>query len=306
MKIPIIYDDLFLNHDTGYGHPERPERISAIVDALKSEVSHLIEWKSPRPATEEDLLRVHPESYIRQLQRICSEGGGYLDADTPLSPESKSVARLSAGSWLTGVDEVVDNLRSAIVISRPPGHHAESRRGMGFCLYSNAALAAYYAVSRKDVENVAVFDWDVHHGNGTQHILQDDSRFAYCSIHQYPFYPGTGSEDERGRFKNVLNIPLPAGSTGRDYLNRFDSQVKPFIEGFSPGLLMISAGFDAARLDPLGGMSLEPDDFSRLLKKCLDIRTPVLIGLEGGYDLSTLRQSVSGMVKTLAKVSGVE
>ena len=210
-----------------------------------------------------------------------------MDSDTPVCSESYNIALKSAGAWLDGVDEVIEG-RAAIVLSRPPGHHAESDRAMGFCLFSNAALAATYALKQNDINKVAIFDWDVHHGNGSQHIVQSNPDIVYVSIHQFPFYPGTGSQLEKGDYDNVLNIPVPSGYGSTEYSPIFDEQVFPFIQNFRPDLLIISAGFDAHRNDPLAGINLVAKDFAYMTKRCLEIQPNLLLGLEGGYDLEAL------------------
>ena len=204
----------------------------------------------------------------------------------------------SAGAWLDGVDEILAG-NSAMVLSRPPGHHAETDRAMGFCLFSNAALAATYSLKQDNIKKVAIFDWDVHHGNGTQNIVQSNPNIAYCSIHQFPFYPGTGSQLERGDFNNVLNIPVPAGYGSIEYKSIFDEQVFSFIKNFSPNLLIISAGFDAHRRDPLAGINLENEDYAYMARQCLKIHSNILIGLEGGYDLKALQNSTQRHVDAL-------
>lgn len=298
--IHIIYDDQFLEHDTGSDHPERPERLTSIINALKQlEPQHRFNWVKPRKATLDELRWIHSDEHIQNIRLLSESGGGYTAPDTYISSASYEAALLSAGAWLDAVDIVVNKKEWVFVISRPPGHHAERDIAMGFCLFSNAALAAHYAVNEKSFSKVAVFDWDVHHGNGTQHILEKDSSFAYCSMHQHPLYPGTGKSDETGKFNNVLNIPMSAGSDGSDYNHEFVEKVDPFIRSFDPDLFIISAGFDAARLDPLGGMDLEPDDFAELLKKCKSIQNPLLIGLEGGYDLDALSQSIVKLVEVI-------
>lgn len=305
--IPVIYDDRLLAHITGRQHPERPDRLKAIVNALRSStLSESIDWISPRPATLDELLWIHTHAHIDKVRTMAESGGGYLDEDTPVCSESYAIALLSAGAWLKGVDETLNRKQNAIVISRPPGHHAESDRAMGFCLFSNAALAAHYAVRQKGISRVAVFDWDVHHGNGTQHILEKDNRFYYCSMHQAPHYPGTGGIHEKGEFDNVLNIPLPAGSNGEDYLIRFREDVVPFIKRANPQLLIISAGFDAARSDPLSSMDLEPEDFADLLQNCDQFDVPIVIGLEGGYDCDTLGKSMILLAKIIKDQNGKE
>ena len=212
--------------------------------------------------------------------------------------ESYSIALKSAGAWLDAVDEVI-NKNSAFVLSRPPGHHAEVNQAMGFCLFSNAALAANYAIRKKEVNKIVIFDWDVHHGNGTQNIVQANPDIAYISIHQFPFYPGTGSQIEKGEYGNLLNIPVPSGYGSVEYRKIFDKQIFPFIQNFSPDLLIISAGFDAHRNDKLADINLCADDFSYMTRYCLEIQPHLLLGLEGGYNLSALENCCVAIVNEL-------
>ena len=221
-----------------------------------------------------------------------------MDPDTPVCPESYNIALKSAGAWMDGVDEVLAE-NSALVLSRPPGHHAEADRAMGVCLFSNAALAAVYSLKQDGIKKVAIFDWDVHHGNGTQHIVQSNPDILYVSIHQFPFYPGTGSQLERGDYDNVLNIPVPSGYGSTDYSPIIDEQIFPFINNFHPDLLIISAGFDAHRNDPLAGINLVAEDFAYMTKRCLEIQPNLLLGLEGGYNLEVLGQCCVGVCEEL-------
>ena len=299
MSISVLYHTDFLNHDTGAGHPECPDRLRSCISALKSsEFSNHLNWKEPRCSSENELEWVHTKEHIRHIKFVCDSGGGHLDPDTPVCPESYNIALKSAGAWLDGVDEVIER-SSAFVLSRPPGHHAESNRAMGFCLFSNAALAATYALKQDDINNVVIFDWDVHHGNGTQNIIQSNPNIAYASIHQFPFYPGTGSQFEQGDHKNVLNIPISANLGSKEYLQKFDDYVFPFLQSFNPDILMISAGFDAHRRDPLAGINLETKDFAYMTRQCLKIQSNILLGLEGGYDLQALGECSVSIINEL-------
>lgn len=230
---------------------------------------------------------IHNPQHIDHVKQICASGGGYLDPDTPVCPDSYNIALKSAGAWLDGVDKC-ESGHSSFVLSRPPGHHSEVDRAMGFCLFSNAALAAVYALKQNGITRVAIFDWDVHHGNGTQHIVQSNPNIAYVSIHQFPFYPGTGSQMEKGDHNNVLNIPIPSGYDSTQYRKKFDSEVLPYLQKFTPDLIIISAGFDAHTKDPLAGINLEAEDFAYMTQCCKNILPNLLLGLEGGYDLEAL------------------
>ena len=288
MSVSVLYHIDFLNHNTGSGHPECADRLRACVSALDScEFSDQLIWKEPRSATKNELKWIHTEEHIMYVKSICDSGGGYLDLDTPVCTESYDIALKSAGAWLDGVDDVINN-NSVFVLSRPPGHHAEENRSMGICIFSNAALAAIYALKQEGINKVAIFDWDVHHGNGTHHIIQSNPDIAYASIHQFPFYPGSGSQIEKGDYNNVLNIPLPANISGNKYLRKFDVDVFPFLQSFNPDILIISAGFDAHRRDPLGDINLEAKDYAYMTRQCLKIQPNLLLGLEGGYDLQAL------------------
>ena len=297
--LPVIYSDDFLLHKTGMLHPERPERLTAIVNALKaSPWADQIEWQLPTPVAQREqalfsaLKKVHAQRYIKEVEHLAHRGGGYLDGDTPISAESYDVALLAVSAWLDGVDRVVAAGEPAFVLARPPGHHAENARAMGFCLFSNAAIAAHYALEQPGINRVAVLDWDVHHGNGTQSVVENSRQIAYCSLHQSPCYPGTGDADERGAYGNVLNIPLYPGGGIAEYLGAFESLVVPFLSKFEPDLLIVSAGFDATASDPLASMTLAPSDYGTFTGYCLQITRRIAFGLEGGYALKELAQSV--------------
>ena len=297
--LPVIYSDDFLLHKTGMLHPERPERLTAIVNALKAAPwAAQIEWQLPTPVAQREqalfsaLKKVHAQRYIKEVEHLAHRGGGYLDGDTPISAESYDVALLAASAWLDGVDRVLAAGEPAFVLARPPGHHAEKARAMGFCLFSNAAIAANYALEQPGINRVAVLDWDVHHGNGTQSVVENSRQIAYCSLHQSPCYPGTGDADERGAYGNVLNIPLYPGGGIAEYISAFESLVVPFLSKFEPDLLIVSAGFDATASDPLASMTLAPSDYGIFTGYCLQITRRIAFGLEGGYALQELAESV--------------
>ncbi len=300
--ISLIYSPEFLQHDTGYGHPEKPARLTAIVEALKQVPwQEQLDWQLPTPINERNVLtfirQIHTAEHIELVKRIAAGGGGLLDGDTPVSAASYEVALLAVSAWLDGVDRVLSSHNPAFVLARPPGHHATRDMGMGFCLFSNAAIAANYALQQPGVTKVAILDWDVHHGNGTEAIIEDDPRIIYCSVHQYPCYPGTGKKSDRGKHNNVLNIPMDAGSTINNYQSVFEQEIIPFLADFQPDLLIISAGYDANQEDPLAGISLKPSDYGLLTRYVSQITKNLLFGLEGGYHLEALAQSV---VATLA------
>jgi acetoin utilization deacetylase AcuC-like enzyme len=302
-ELAVIYSPEFLKHDTGQYHPENPGRLEAVVAALRSVswADHL-DWREPTPVAQRSLLplvqQIHNPKYLQALEQLAAKGGGHIDGDTLVSPRSYEVALLAVSAWLDGVDYVLKTGSSAFVLARPPGHHAERDYGMGFCLLSNCAIAAHYALEQPDIERVAILDWDVHHGNGTQNLVQGNPKIAFCSLHQSPCYPGTGSASERGMHNNVLNVPMPPGSVGADYLARFESEVIPFLQQFRPDLLIVSAGYDANQADPLASISLQPRDYGLFTQYCLKLTSKILFGLEGGYDYGALSQSVLATLET--------
>jgi acetoin utilization deacetylase AcuC-like enzyme len=301
--LPVIYSDEFLKHDTGRFHPERSERLSAIVKALKAAPwADQIDWQLPTPVETRPLMpllqQIHAQRYIETVQQIASRGGGMLDADTPISSRSYDIALLAVSAWLDGVDDVLATGNPAFVLARPPGHHAERATGMGFCLFSNAAIAAYYALEQPGIQRVAILDWDVHHGNGTQDIVENDPRILYCSLHQSPCYPGTGKASERGKHNNVLNLPMSPGSTLAEYQPMFEQKVMPFFKEFQPDLLIVSAGYDANADDPLAGIALQPEDYGLFTNYCLQLTRRIVFGLEGGYHLTALAQSVVATIES--------
>ncbi len=297
-KISVIYSPEFLEHDTGYGHPEKATRLTAIASALKAVEWHeQIEWHLPTPSQERGVLsyiqKVHIPEHIERIKRVADKGGGYLDSDTPISARSYEVALLAVSAWLDGVDRVLTYRQPTFVLSRPPGHHATRDMAMGFCLFSNAAIAAEYALTKPEIKRVGILDWDVHHGNGTEAIVEDNPQIVYCSLHQYPCYPGTGSnKSQSGKYNNILNLPMAAGSQIADYQLAFEQEVLPFFQDVSPDILIVSAGYDANRDDPLAGISLQPQDYNLLTNYILQITKYPLFGLEGGYALEALAKSV--------------
>jgi len=300
--IPVIYSEEFLQHLTGRFHPERPDRLRAIVQALEmAPWANQIDWREPTPVTVRPVMpfleQIHAPDYISLVKGIAENGGGHIDPDTPVSPRSYDVALLAVSAWLDGVDRVLHSGEPAFVFVRPPGHHAEYATGMGFCLFSNAAIAAHYALEKGGIKRVGILDWDVHHGNGTQALVQGNSDIAFCSLHQSPGYPGTGSAAENGPYNNVLNVPVLPGSTVEEYRQAFEEKVIPFFQSFQPDLLLVSAGYDANSADPLAGVELQPQDFGVFTDYCLQLTRRIVFGLEGGYDLNALAQSVVATVE---------
>lgn len=302
-QFPIFYSDEFLEHDTGVYHPERSGRLVAITSELRAQSwADRLDWRLPTPVAEQGdrlataLQAVHSQRYVRAVRHVAETGGGLIDPDTVVSPRSYEVALLAVSAWLDGVEQVLQSGQPAFVAARPPGHHALPERGMGFCIFSNAAIAATYALQQPGVRRVGILDWDVHHGNGTQAIVEPHPDVAFCSLHEFPQYPGTGAAHERGQHGNVLNLPLAAGSTIAAYLSCFKQHVVPFFQAFQPDLLIVSAGYDANQADPLAGIALQPQDYGVLTGFCLQITRRLLFGLEGGYDFNALAQSVASTI----------
>jgi acetoin utilization deacetylase AcuC-like enzyme len=301
----VVSSKRFVDHVTPVGHPERPERaeaLSAVAGAFQEQGGEVIE---PRLATDEDLLRVHAQEHVDAI--VATRGKAtMIDEDTFTSPDSDEVARLAAGAVMSGVDRVLDGPKGsrALVLVRPPGHHAEADRAMGFCLYNNIAVGAAYARQR-GCARVAIVDYDVHHGNGTQWIFYEDPTVLFVSSHQYPFYPGTGAASEKGRGNGLgftLNVPLDAGATDDDVERKYADQVIPAVRQFKPDLLMVSAGFDAHEMDPLGQLRMTTEGFGRLTKMLLDVADDlcdgrVVLVTEGGYDLDALKACLQEVIR---------
>lgn len=298
MMIHLIYSELFLEHDTGRPHPESARRLTAVIEALK-EVSWTakIQWHEPSTITQRNplpwILQSHDEYYVTKLREMAESGGGYWDLDTPISPKSYEAAVLAVNACLDAVDLVLKTGEVAFALVRPPGHHATRLTAMGFCLLGNVAIAAHYALSVEGINRVAILDWDVHHGNGTELLIENNPNILYCSLHQNHCYPGTGKADFTGsHHNNVLNIPLAAGQDGAVYQGKFEQLVIPRLKAFKPDLLIVSAGYDATAKDPLAGMNLQPADFTTFSEYCQTLNCPIAFALEGGYHLKTLGESV--------------
>ena len=306
-----LYDDpAFREHDAGHGHPERPERLDALRRGLREAgLEERLRLLTPRPASGSELLRVHTREHMERVE--SSAGHVYrFDADTQAGPRSYAAAILAAGAVVDAVDRVLDgDLEGAFCAVRPPGHHAESGRAMGFCLFNNVAVGAAHALAR-GLERVLIVDFDVHHGNGTQAIFASDPRVLYISSHAFPFYPGTGSIGEVGDGPGrgfTVNLPLPNGMDDGVYARLYREIVAPLGSAFAPQLVLVSAGFDAYYLDPLAGMSLSERGFGELAQVCLDVASGSAAGrcvfaLEGGYDLEGIAACSAAVVAPLLGV----
>jgi acetoin utilization deacetylase AcuC-like enzyme len=305
----IVLDPVFQEHDTGPGHPERSERLARIEQALTQAGLDKDARKVPlREAAAEELLKVHTKAHLDRIASTAGKDEVYLDADTPTSSRSYHAALLAAGSLMNAVDAVMSGeVNNAFAFIRPPGHHAERDRAMGFCLFNNVAVAAHHALSRHGLKRVLIVDWDLHHGNGTQHSFYEDPRVLYFSTHQYPYYPGTGGLDEIGSGPGrgyTVNVPLPGGAGDEIYDAAFAQVLDPVARGFKPELVLVSAGFDIHRLDPLGGMKVTEQGFARLAGRVLAIAKEhcagkMVVTLEGGYNLDGQAQSVVEVMKVM-------
>lgn len=303
----LITNEACLAHDTGPGHPESPARLRAVLDALAAkEFASLAREEAPL-AKREDLVRVHAESYVTKILGIAPPPGQYvaLDPDTIMSSGSREAALLAAGGAIAGVDAVMERrARACFVAVRPPGHHAERGRAMGFCLFNNVAIAALHARAAFGVRRIAIADFDVHHGNGTEAIVRNDPDIFYTSTHQSPHYPGTGAATERGVANNVLNVPLQAGTDGRVFRDAWATMILPALERFAPELLLLSAGFDAHRADPLADLRLDVTDFAWLSREFVGLAARhsegrIVSVLEGGYDIDALAAGAAAHVRAL-------
>lgn len=307
----LFFDETMLEHQTGLHHPERPERLEAIHKALQAAEFDRVEWREPSATTPSHVQLVHDPAHVERIEALRGQSG-QLDPDTPLSPGSVEAAFLAAGAAIDAVEAVDhDPSTNAFALVRPPGHHAEHNKAMGFCLFNNIAIAAAHAVEHLGYKRVLVVDWDVHHGNGTHYSFFDRRDILVFNTHRYPFYPGTGQAEETGRGNGAgytANVPLPAGMGDGDYHHAFETVLEPIANAYQPDLVLVSAGFDAHEFDPLGGMEVTSEGFGALCTTVQRIADDhaggrLALVLEGGYDLDALAESVVTCTKVLTGAS---
>ncbi len=300
MTTPVVWHAACRLHDPGPGHPERPARVEAVLAGLRApDLGSAVEWCEATPAARTDVERVHPAGYLDVLERMARGGGGALDAGTIMSSRSWDAALAAVGVAMGAVERGIER-GTAFGATRPPGHHALAARAMGFCLLNNVVVAARHA-QQLGKARVLIVDWDVHHGNGTQALVESDPSIRYVSMHQYPWYPGTGAEDERG-VGNVFNVPRPPGLARETYVRDLLGAVDAALDGWRADLLLVSAGFDSLAGDPLGGFTLDPEDMARWTTALRErvAPAPVVGVLEGGYDLDLLAAGARAHVRALA------
>ena len=305
MKTGLVTSDTYQNHNTGEGHPEKIDRVTAVIDNFKKINNKELIWKKPAKFDQSLLINTHSSKYIDLVNKSFPENGlAFLDGDTVVSPGSKEATKDAVGSIITAIDGVQQKeFKNAFCAVRPPGHHAEKDKAMGFCIYNNVAVGTNYLIEKYKYNKIAIIDFDVHHGNGTQDIFYDNEKVLYISTHQYPYYPGSGSEQEKGKFNNIFNIPFEAGTTAEEYLNAYEHVLKKLKE-FKPEFLLFSAGFDAHIDDPLAQLKLGSEDFYTITKRTLEFSKSFCNGnvvsiLEGGYDLKALQDSTKRHVDAL-------
>jgi acetoin utilization deacetylase AcuC-like enzyme len=305
VKTGLITSDTYQNHNTGEGHPEKIDRVTSVIKNFKKINNHQLVWKKPSNFDNSLLVRTHSLDYINFVdQSFPTNGFAFLDGDTIISPGSKDATKDAVGSIISAIDGVENKeFKNAFCAVRPPGHHAEKNKAMGFCIYNNVAVGANYLIEKYKYNKVAIIDFDVHHGNGTQNIFHDNEKVLYLSTHQYPYYPGSGTENEKGKFNNIFNIPLEAGTNSEQYLNAYEHILNKINE-FRPEFILFSAGFDAHKDDPLAQLYLQTEDFYTLTKRTLDLAKKHCAGkvvsiLEGGYDLQALQDSTVRHVDAL-------
>ena len=305
MKTGLITSDTYQNHNTGEGHPEKIDRVTAVIDNFKKLDNKNLIWKKPSKFNRSLLEITHSSDYINFVETSFQKKGlSFLDGDTIVSPGSKDATLDAVGSIIAAIDGVQNKeFKNAFCAVRPPGHHAEKNKAMGFCIYNNVAVGANYLINKYKLNKIAIIDFDVHHGNGTQDIFYDNEKVLYISTHQFPYYPGSGTEQEKGKYNNIFNIPLPAGTTSEEYLNAYEFVLKK-IKEFKPEFILFSAGFDAHKDDPLAQLQLEAEDYYTLTRRTLELSKLYCDGkvvsiLEGGYDLLALQKCSEMHVKAL-------
>ncbi len=312
-KVGLVIDELFVKHINSFDHPESPDRVYIINDMLNETglINHLT-FLEPRDAKKEDIIRVHTESYFQRIEKTKGKEKVFLDQDTSTNAFSFDSAIRASGGVLQSIDNIIENnIDTSFCIERPPGHHAEADRSMGFCLFNHAAVGAGYLRS-KGYERVMILDWDVHHGNGTQHIFEDSKNVLFFSTHQFPFYPGTGSLQEIGINDGVgytVNVPIDIGMGDNEYIKIFNEILVPITSQYKPQFIIVSAGFDSFVDDPLGGMTVTTSGFSKLAEIVMDLSnqfcdSKLLLILEGGYNINGLADCTKEVFETLLNYNG--
>jgi acetoin utilization deacetylase AcuC-like enzyme len=314
MTVTLFTDRRMIEHRVPARHPERPERLQAILRHLdRTGYMHTCPAGSVPEATREELLRVHEPTYLKEVEQLEARGGGAVDPDTWVHPQSLLAARLAAGAAIAAVSDVMKGRdRRALCLVRPPGHHARPGEGMGFCIYGNVALAAAEALTKFDVGHILILDFDVHHGNGTQEVFYESERVGFLSIHRFPFYPGTGSKDETGKgagLGHTVNIPLPHGTPRSNYHAAFRAGLHTLADRIKPDMVLVSAGFDAHCEDPVGDLGLEVEDFEKITKEIVNVAEAhaqgrILSVLEGGYNVPILAACVVAHLHALGAEPG--
>jgi acetoin utilization deacetylase AcuC-like enzyme len=311
MKTGFVYDPQFLEHDPGNGHPERKERLSTAIDYLQQQAWFTtLTPVSAQSAKRQWIQTIHADDYIERAAAACSSGATFLDvSDVGVSARSYDVALLAAGSLMSMADQVVDEqLDNGFVMARPPGHHAEHDMALGFCMFNNVAVTTRYLQQHHGLDKILILDWDVHHGNGTQHSFEEDPSVLYVSTHQYPFYPGTGAYSETGNGAGAgatLNCPMPAGADDSEYEAAWRERILPRIDSFAPQMIIVSAGFDAHRADPLAQMNLSTEFYAWMTERLMEQAEKHCAGrlisiLEGGYNVNELPQCIGEHLQVLA------